>query len=278
MKFARYTNLFEKKAKRKFLYLSHSCVRDPKRYLRIGNLHHRSHWICISFQKASHRFLQNLFSSYSFPYPPSSPPPLQIYNDPASKVLGQTAGLSVFQLGCTISFLSLFFFFDAGCQWPVPRNGDVPWNQFFLPDFLLGKTRLLLCLRNLRTLEKGPVFIVRRASIPLPSPFSTRFVSVGVRQTPVSNSVIYLAYVCQRNPLSLSLSSWKTRPILGTTYASKSLLLSYFPLSREARDEINLAIYFVSNVVLLLAERIGRNSSRVWYQCDWVSNVHLRNI
>lgn len=111
MKFARYTNLFEKKAKRKFLYLSHSCVRDPKRYLRIGNLHHRSHWICISFQKASHRFLQNLFSSYSFPYPPSSPPPLQIYNDPASKVLGQTAGLSVFQLGCTISFLSLFFFF-----------------------------------------------------------------------------------------------------------------------------------------------------------------------
>lgn len=36
-------------------------------------------------------------------------------------------------LGPVYHFSFFPSFFDAGCQWPVPRNGDVPWNQFFLP-------------------------------------------------------------------------------------------------------------------------------------------------
>lgn len=114
----------------------------------------------------------------------------------------------------------------------------------FSPDFLLGKTRLLRCLRNRGTLSNALCSLSDdppRASIPLPPLFSTRFVSMGVRQTPVSNSVIYLAYVCQRNPRLLFLSLWKTLELM-----PPNLLLSYFSSIEKRGMKLISRHYFVT--------------------------------
>lgn len=130
-----------------------------------------------------------------------------------------------FQLDCTSEHFSFFFLFSpvasGRCQETVTSHGINSFSPI-LPDFLLEETRLFAEPRN--TLER-PVLIVRRPPTPSihPSspPFSTRFVSVGVRQTPVSNSVIYsLAYA--RGILSLSLSGRHWKP-----YASKSPFLPF---------------------------------------------------
>lgn len=135
-----------------------------------------------------------------------------------------------FQLGCTSEHFSFFFLFSpvasGRCQETVTSHGINSFSPI-LPDFLLEETRLFAEPRN--TLER-PVLIVRRPPTPSihPSspPFSTRFVSVGVRQTPVSNSVIYsLAYA--RGILSLSLSLWKTLERYWKPYASKSPFLPF---------------------------------------------------
>lgn len=132
----------------------------------------------------------------------------------------------------------------------------------FSPDFLLGKTRLLRCLRNRGTLSNALCSLSDdppRASIPLPPLFSTRFVSMGVRQTPVSNSVIYLAYVCQRNPRFLFLSLWKTLELMPPNFPPPFLFL----LHREARNEINLASLFCNAVFTWICRKLSRLSSRL---------------
>lgn len=132
---------------------------------------------------------------------------------------GLHEGLFVFQLDCTQNAISFFLrsALAARCQWPVPRNGDVLRNQFFScslchplrPSLTLSAIRensfFAVCeAASCTGKHSGASCVHCQAAIPArlslfvsPCPFSTRFVSVGVQQTPVPNSVIYFAYVCQ---------------------------------------------------------------------------------
>lgn len=135
-----------------------------------------------------------------------------------------------FQLGCTsenFSFLLSFF------RRPLPVAGAKkrwrPMESILSPPTLYSRKLGSSAVCGTEEHSRMPCAHCQTTHHPehpsLFPPFSTRFVSVGVRQTPVSNSVIYLAYVCQRNPLSLLEDTG--------TYASKSLFLIYRPLSRS---------------------------------------------
>lgn len=135
-----------------------------------------------------------------------------------------------FQLGCTsenFSFLLSFF------RRPLPVAGAKkrwrPMESILSPPTVYSRKLGSSAVCGTEEHSRMPCAHCQTTHHPehpsLFPPFSTRFVSVGVRQTPVSNSVIYLAYVCQRNPLSLLEDTG--------TYASKSLFLIYRPLSRS---------------------------------------------
>lgn len=135
-----------------------------------------------------------------------------------------------FQLGCTsenFSFLLSFF------RRPLPVAGAKkrwrPMESILSPPTLYSRKLGSSAVCGTEEHSRMPCAHCQTTHHPehpsLFPPFSTRFVSVGVRQTPVSNSVIYLAYVCQRNPLSLLEDTG--------TYASKSLFFIYRPLSRS---------------------------------------------
>lgn len=145
-----------------------------------------------------------------------------------------------FQLGCTsenFSFLLSFF------RRPLPVAGAKkrwrPMESILSPPTLYSRKLGSSAVCGTEEHSRMPCAHCQTTHHPehpsLFPPFSTRFVSVGVRQTPVSNSVIYLAYVCQRNPLSLLED---TGTILELMPPNLSFL--FIVLYREARDEINL--------------------------------------
>lgn len=145
-----------------------------------------------------------------------------------------------FQLGCTsenFSFLLSFF------RRPLPVAGAKkrwrPMESILSPPTVYSRKLGSSAVCGTEEHSRMPCAHCQTTHHPehpsLFPPFSTRFVSVGVRQTPVSNSVIYLAYVCQRNPLSLLED---TGTILELMPPNLSFL--FIVLYREARDEINL--------------------------------------
>lgn len=164
-----------------------------------------------------------------------------------------------FQLGCTSEHFSFFFLFSpvasGRCQETVTSHGINSFSPI-LPDFLLEETRLFAEPRNTRT----PCAHCQTTTHPehpsLFPPFSTRFVSVGVRQTPVSNSVIYsLAYA--RGILSLSLSGrhWNDT---GTLMPPNLPSYPFLFIASIEQDEINLYMQFLhGSARIRLSSRYG---------------------
>lgn len=145
-----------------------------------------------------------------------------------------------FQLGCTsenFSFLLSFF------RRPLPVAGAKkrwrPMESILSPPTLYSRKLGSSAVCGTEEHSRTPCAHCQTTHHPehpsLFPPFSTRFVSVGVRQTPVSNSVIYLAYVCQRNPLSLLEDTGTILELM-----PPNLPFLFIALYREARDEINL--------------------------------------
>lgn len=145
-----------------------------------------------------------------------------------------------FQLGCTsenFSFLLSFF------RRPLPVAGAKkrwrPMESILSPPTLYSRKLGSSAVCGTEEHSRMPCAHCQTTHHPehpsLFPPFSTRFVSVGVRQTPVSNSVIYLAYVCQRNPLSLLEDTGTILELM-----PPNLPFLFIALYREARDEINL--------------------------------------
>lgn len=145
-----------------------------------------------------------------------------------------------FQLGCTSEHFSFFFLFSpvasGRCQETVTSHGINSFSPI-LPDFLLEETRLFAEPRN--TLEH-PVLIVRRPPTPTIHPSSPIFHKICIRGCAADSCFEFrdiLACVCQRNPLSLSLSLEDTGTILEALCLQISLLtLSYLsPLSSRMK-------------------------------------------